>query len=99
MEGPVGGPKKRGLSAVEETWDNANQEGASWTMKPIFVQICGGEAAVHVTNVGLVDGQEIIIESLEFWQFGETGRVKGLRTFFAPPGGVELDPFFSKVDS
>ena len=98
MEDPVGGPKKQGRAAVVETWDNAFRDGATWTMTPVFVQICGGEAAAHVKNVGQVGGQEITIESLEIWEFGPTGKVKGLRTYFAPPGGVELDPFFSKVD-
>ncbi len=98
MEDPVGGPQKSGRSAVEATWENAFKDGATWTMNPVFIQICGGEAAVHVKNVGNVGGQEIVIESLEIWDFGPTGKVKGLRTFFAPPGEVELDPFFSKID-
>ena len=98
LEDPVGGPEKFGRSAVEATWDNSSKDGASWTMHPLFLRICGGEAAIHAKNVGLVGGEEIVIESLEFWEFGPTAKVKRLRTFFAPPGGVTLDPFFSKSD-
>ncbi len=68
-------------------------------MNPVFVQVCGGESAIHVKNVGHVDGNEIVIESLEVWGFGSTGKVNRLRTLIAPPGDVELDPFFSKLDS
>jgi hypothetical protein len=84
---------------VEATWENAFKDGATWTMSPLFVQICGGEAALHSKNVGNVGGQEIVIESVEIWGFGSSGKVNRLRTFFAPPGGVDLDPFFSKVES
>ena len=99
IEDPVGGPQKSGRSAVEATWDNAFKDDATWSMHPLFVRVCGGEAALHAKNIGQVDGQEVVIESIEFWRFGRDGKVTGLRTFFAPPGGVELDPFFSKVTS
>ncbi len=98
MEDPVGGPEKLGRASVEETWDNAYQNGATWTMTPLFVQVCGGEAALHSKNVGNVGGEKIVIESIEIWGFSEAGKVNRLRTFFAPPGGVALDPFFSKAD-
>ncbi len=98
MEDPVGGPEKVGRSALEATWESSFKDGETWTMQPVFVQVCGGEAAVHVKNVGDVGGEEIVVESLEFWEFGPTGQVKRLRTFFAPPGGVDLAPFFSKVN-
>ncbi len=98
IEDPVGGPEKFGRRSVEATWENAFKDGATWTMSPLFVRICGGEAALHSKNVGNVGGQEIVIESIEYWSFSESGKVSQLRTFFAPPGGVDLDPFFSRAD-
>jgi hypothetical protein len=97
IEDPVGGPEKRGLAAVEETWNTAFQDGQVWTMNPVFVRICGAEAALLGRSVGHVNGQEVVIESIEFWAFGPTAKVSRLRTFFETPGGVELDPYFSKL--
>ena len=74
IEDPVGGPEKSGRSAVEGTWENAFKDGAVWTMHPLFVQICGGQAAIHAKNVGKVGGEEIVIESIERSEIGDADK-------------------------
>ncbi len=98
MQDPVGGPEKIGLKAVEQSWDRSFQEGHSWRLEPIFMSICEDQAAVHVRNHGEMDGKPIVLDSIEIYWIGENGKVSKVQTYFSPPDGQTLDPFFMKQD-
>jgi ketosteroid isomerase-like protein len=98
MEDPVGGPRKRGLAAVEASWDHSFQEGHTWRLEPIFMSICEDQAAVHVRNHGEIDGEPLVLDSIEIYTVGDDGRVVRVQTYFNPPEGRTLDPFFMKQE-
>ena len=94
MADPVGGPEKRGRKSVEESWDRSFQDGHSWHLEPIFLTICEDQAAVHVRNHGVIDGESVALDSIEIYWVGDDGRVARVQTYFRPPEGQALDPFF-----
>ncbi len=94
MQDPVGGPEKKGLSAVEASWDRSFQSGHDWRLEVVFMQICLDQAAVHVRNHGVVDGEQIVLDSIELYWIADDGRVKRVQTYFSPPEGQQLDPYF-----
>ena len=99
MADPVGGPEKRGLESVEESWNRSFQDGHSWRLEPIFLSICEDQAAVHVRNHGVIDGESVELDSIEIYWVGEDGRVTRVHTYFRPPEGQTLDPFFMPKES
>lgn len=98
MMDPVGGPEKRGRRAVEESWDRSFQEGHRWRLEPIFMSICEDQAAVHVRNHGVLNGETVVLDSIEIYWVGDDGKVSRVQTYFSPPEGQTLDPFFMKKD-
>lgn len=99
MMDPVGGPEKRGRSAVEESWDRAFQAGHHWRLESIFMSICEDQAAVHVRNHGEMDGEAVVLDSIEIYWIDDDGKVFRVQTYFSPPEGQVLDPFFMKKES
>ena len=97
LEDPVGGPMKEGLGAVEQSWDNSFKEGHSWRLEPIFMSICEDQAAVHVRNHGVLDGNAVEMDSIEIYRIGDNGKIVRVQTYFSPPDGQALDPFFTQV--
>jgi ketosteroid isomerase-like protein len=95
MEDPVGGPEKRGLKSVEASWDRSFQQGHSWRLEPIFMSICTDQAAVHVRSHGVIDGESVVLDSIEIYWVDDDGKVIRVQTYFSPPEGQTLDPFFS----
>lgn len=98
MMDPVGGPEKRGRKSVEESWDRSFQEGHSWRLEVIFMSICEDQAAVHVRNHGVLNGEDVVVDSIEIYWVGDDGKVSRVQTYFSPPEGQTLDPFFMKKD-
>lgn len=94
MQDPVGGPEKKGRAAVEASWDRSFQPGHDWRLEVVFQQICLDQAAVHVRNHGTVDGRQFVMDSIELYWIGDDGRVKRVQTYFSPPEGQALDPYF-----
>ena len=99
MLDPVGGLEKRGRKSVEESWDKSFQEGHSWRLESIFMSICEDQAAVHVRNHGVMDGESVVLDSIEIYWVDDDGKVVRVQTYFSPPDGQTLDPFFSKRES
>ena len=97
MFDPVGGPVKRGRAAVETSWDRSFQPGHHWRLEPLFLQVCENQAAVHVRNHGEVDGKPIELDSIEIYWVDDDGLVYQVQTYFSPPEGRTLDPFFMQV--
>jgi steroid delta-isomerase len=98
LEDPVGGPKKVGPAAVEKSWDHSFKEGHSWAIEPVLMQICTDQAALHVRSKGTVDGQEIVIDGIEIYTIDDAGKVAYIRTYFNPPEGQALDPYYMQVE-
>ncbi len=99
MYDPVGGPNKSGIQALEDTWRNSFKDGHHWTIEPVFMQVCENQAALHVKNYGVVDNEKIELDSIEIYWIDDAGKVFQVQTYFGPPEGRTLDPFFSKVES
>ena len=93
----VGGPDKNGKRALEETWRNSFKDGHHWKIEPVFMQICENQAALHVKNYGTVENESIELDSIEIYWINDSGKVYQVQTYFGPPEGRTLDPFFSKV--
>jgi len=98
LEDPVGGPKKVGRTAVEKSWDYSFKEGHFWTIEPVLMQICTDQAALHVRSKGSIDGQAIEIDGIEIYTIDDAGKVAYIRTYFNPPEGQTLDPYYMAVD-
>ena len=98
MYDPVGGPDKQGIAALEDTWENSFKDGHSWKIEPVFMQICEDQAALHVKNYGIVENEPIELDSIEIYWINDAGKVYQVQTYFGPPEGRTLAPFFSKKD-
>ncbi len=94
MLDPVGGPEKKGRAALEKTWQQSFQAGHSWRIEPVFMQVCEDQAALHVRNHGVIDGQVLTLDSIEIYWVDDAGKVFRVQTYFSPPEGRTLDPFF-----
>ncbi|MEZ4333640.1 MAG: nuclear transport factor 2 family protein [Myxococcota bacterium] len=94
MQDPVGGPEKKGRAAVEASWDRSFQSGHDWRLEPVFMQVCLDQAAVHVRNHGTIDGRRFAMDSIELYWVGDDGRIVRVQTYFSPPEGQALDPYF-----
>jgi hypothetical protein len=83
LEDPVGSPVRVGkqMSLV----DNWNHSHGAWHLEVTNLIVVGNEAAMSVRNTGNVDGQKVIVDSIELYTFGD-GTLRG-RMFFNPPGG------------
>ena len=97
LEDPVGGPEKRGRDAIAKSWDHSFTNGQDWTIEPLFQCICGSEAAHLVRSRGVVGGKRVELQGIEIYTIDDSGRIAKIRTFFRPPEGVELDPYFQQV--
>lgn len=97
MEDPYGGPKKEGRSALEHSWENSFKDGHEWKIEPTLTQICKDQAAVVVRNHGKVDNNPVTLESIEIYTIDDQGKVCHIRTYFNPPEGAQLDPYFMQV--
>ena len=97
MEDPVGGPVKTGTEALELSWEHSFKDGHSWTLEPVLVQIVQNYAACHVRNHGLVEGTPVEVDSIEIYTINDAGKVSYIKTYFTPPEGQALDPYFMQA--
>jgi steroid delta-isomerase len=98
LEDPVGGPTKVGRAAVEKSWDHSFKEGHCWTIERVLTQICTDQAALHVKSRGLVNGETIEIDGIEIYTINDAGKVSYIKTYFNPPEGTTLDPYYMAVN-
>ena len=98
MMDPVCGPEKHGVAAVEKSWDQSFQTGHRWRLEPIFMSICEDQAAVHVRNHGEINGEKVELDSIEIYWIDDDAKVTRVQTYFSPPEGQTLDPFFMQKD-
>ena len=94
LEDPVGGPEKRGLESVEETWDHAFNDRQHWDIEPVVQWVLGNEAALHVRNRGTIDGKQVVVDSIEILTYNDDGKVAHLRSYFEPPEGVDYPSYW-----
>lgn len=99
LEDPVGGPIKIGRAAVEKSWDNSFKEGHFWTIAPVLMQICTDQAALHVRSTGTIDGKDIVIDGIEVYTIDDDGKVAYIKTWFNPPAGQALDPYYMQIEN
>ena len=97
LEDPVGGPTKRGREAVDASWDNSFKEGHTWTIDYVLMQICKNEAALHVVSTGTVDNDPVRLETIEIYTVNDAGKICYCKTYFNPPPGQKLDPYFMEA--
>ncbi len=97
LEDPVGGPTKIGREALLKSWENSFKDGHDWRLKPMVMQICADQAALCVRNYGKVDGVPVELDSIEIYTVNDAGKVSYIRTYFNPPEGQALDPYFVQL--
>lgn len=97
LEDPVGGPVKIGRDALEHSWENSFKDGHCWNIEPVFKQICKDQAALLVRSRGTVNGEPVEIEGIEIYTVNDAGKVSYIRTYFNPPEGQSLDPYFMQA--
>lgn len=97
LEDPIGGPTKIGPPGLQESWARSFQEGHSWRLEPLFMQICQNQAALHVRSYGEMHGESLQVDSIEIFTIDERGKVSHVRTYFNPEPGQELDSYFLQV--
>lgn len=93
MDDPVGVPTKHGLDALRTSWDRSHSDGRSWRLEPRRIVECADEVAVDLVNVGLVDGRQVSVESIEIWRVDAAGKVVAVRSYFQPDATVN-DPYY-----
>ena len=98
LEDPVGGPTKIGKEALEKSWENSFKEGHEWIIKPMVMQICTNQAALSVKNYGKVEGVPVELDSIEIYTINDAGKVSYIKTYFNPPSGQTLDPYFMQLN-
>ncbi len=99
FEDPVGGPTKVGREAVKLSWDNSFKDGQTWRIEPLLMQICADQAACLVRSTRTGGGDKLVIEGIEVYTIDDSGKVAYIRTWFTPPEGVTLDPYFMEAHS
>jgi hypothetical protein len=62
------------------------------------MQICTDQAALHVRSKGTIDGKAIEIDGIEIYTIDDAGKVAYIRTYFNPPEGQALDPYYMQVE-
>ena len=67
FDDPVGVPTKHGRQAVRDSWERSLTPGRSWTLVPTRITVCADEAAVLMRNEGDLEGDRVVIESVEIW--------------------------------
>ena len=93
FDDPVGVPTKHGAAAVRDSWERSLTPGRSWVLVPTKIVVCADEAAVLMRNEGLVDGNEVVVDSVEIWKVGGDGLVRAVRAYFEADPAVN-DPYF-----
>ena len=91
MFDPVGTREERGSAGIENTWARCFQPGHSWRLEPVFMSVCGDQAAVHILNHGNLNGEIVELETIEIYWVGEDGRIVRLNTYFDLAEGQVLD--------
>lgn len=99
MEDPYGGPHKEGRAALELSWDNSFKEGSEWRLNRGLTQICHDQAAVVDRIEGTYDGKPFTLDSIEIFTVDDDGKVCHIRSYFNPPEGEQLDPYFMEIDA
>ena len=82
LDDPVGEPVRVGKQAAFV--DNWNHSHVEWNLAITNLVVVGNEAAMTVQNTGSVDGNEVVVTSIELYTFGD-GTMRG-RIFFNAPG-------------
>ena len=95
FEDPYGGLLKEGPLAVQQSWENSFKNGDVWTLECLLKQVCLDQAALVVRSTGTVNGKPVVVEGIEIYTVDDAGKVCHIRTYFNPPEGMELDPYFS----
>lgn len=98
LEDPVGGPRKIGRQGLESSWEKSFCPGHHWRLEPLLLQICQDQAALHVRNHGAMNDRTLTVDSIEIYTVADDGRISHVRTYFNPPPGETLDPYFMQVD-
>jgi len=85
LEDPIGTPPKRGWDILEEVWDRTSRDRLYVTTKKIIV--CAKEGVAVCDTAGRVRGQDVLIESVDLYKFGEDGSTH-VRSFWEIPAGL-----------
>ena len=86
-EMPAGTPPTKAPETLTKAWDDAfGTGGPAWKLETVLVIACGNEIAVHGRYPGTVDGQDIVLDSLEIWTVDDELKAHYCRAFFPPFG-------------
>jgi ketosteroid isomerase-like protein len=96
FDDPVGVPTKRGLEAARRQWDASNTPGQAWTIGARLAYYRGDEAAVVVSNRGVIGDERFDFETIEVWKLGDDGKFVAVRGYYDPPAAV--DDYFKTPD-
>ena len=97
FEDPVGGPTKVGAEAVKLSWDNSFKGDETWKIEPLLMQICADQAACLVKSTRISGNEKLEIKRIEVYTINDEGKVAYIRTWFTPPEGMVLDPYFMEA--
>lgn len=95
FEDPVGGPLKRGLEAVHNSWDRSFRPGRRWYLHPQQIVEAGAEAAVVMRNEGHLEDRVVEVNGIEIFTVDADGLIVSVRSFFDQPTEFALDDYFT----
>jgi hypothetical protein len=85
MVDPVGTPERRGFEACALAPFDLFQSVLRYRVAPETRFVCGNEVAWVMENRFTIDGQEVVMRSIENFRFDADGSVT-MRTFYDVPG-------------
>jgi steroid Delta-isomerase len=84
LEDPVGTPVRQGREAIGEFFDQMQSMVDRIEMEGCVTQVCGHEAAFHVTIRAITDQTTLRMDAIDVMTFDDDARITSMRAFFDP---------------
>ncbi|HWP65143.1 MAG TPA: nuclear transport factor 2 family protein [Candidatus Limnocylindria bacterium] len=84
IEDPVGSPRRNGLAAIGRFYDYTHSVAERIEMEPVFISVCGLEAAFHMRVRALVGGGWVEFQAIDVMLFDSDRKITAMRAFWDP---------------
>jgi steroid delta-isomerase len=84
IEDPVGSPRRCGRLAIAAFYDLTHSAAERIEMVPLFVSVCGSQAAFHMQVRVLLQGRWVEFDAIDVMEFDAAGKITAMRAFWDP---------------
>jgi steroid delta-isomerase len=82
-EDPVGSEPMKGHEAIGAFWDGVHTMFEAPKLSPVFGPIvCGNEVVLAMQATASASGNDVVIDIIDHFRFGDDGRITSLRAFW-----------------